>query len=76
MILVTHSLQQARRVADEALFFYKGKLMESGAKERLLYHPTQPETKRFLEFYVIAVSLKNSDFCRQRLILLSVLCIL
>ena len=50
-ILVTHSLQQARRVADEALFFYKGKLMESGAKERLLYHPTQPETKRFLEFY-------------------------
>ena len=50
-ILVTHSLQQARRVADEALFFYKGKLMESGAKERLLYHPTQPETMRFLEFY-------------------------
>lgn len=50
-ILVTHSLQQARRVADEALFFYKGKLMESGAKERLLYHPTQPEAKRFLEFY-------------------------
>lgn len=50
-ILVTHSLQQARRVADEALFFYKGRLLESGAKEQVLYQPAQPETKRFLEFY-------------------------
>lgn len=51
LILVTHSLQQARRVADEALFFHKGKLLESGEACRLLYHPTQPETMQFLEFY-------------------------
>ena len=51
MILVTHSLQQARRVADEALFFYKGRLLESGPKEQVLYQPAQPETRRFLEFY-------------------------
>lgn len=51
LILVTHSLQQAKRVADEVLFFYQGKLMEAGAKESILYTPQMPETKRFLEFY-------------------------
>ena len=51
LILVTHSLQQARRVADEALYFHKGKLLESGEAAGLLYHPAQPETRRFLEFY-------------------------
>lgn len=51
LVLVTHSLQQARRVADEVLFFRKGTLMESGSKEQVLYDPVCPETRRFLEFY-------------------------
>ena len=53
MILVTHSLQQARRLADEVLYFHKGKLWESGPKDRVLYHPAMAETKTFLEFYGI-----------------------
>ena len=51
LILVTHSLQQARRIADEVWYFHKGKLLESGPKEQVLYKPEQPETKQFLEFY-------------------------
>ena len=51
LILVTHSLRQAQRLADEVLFFHEGKLMESGAKERLLNDPQNPETRQFLEFY-------------------------
>lgn len=51
LILVTHSLQQARRVADEVLFFHKGRLMEFGTKEQVLFSPSQPETRKFLEFY-------------------------
>lgn len=51
LILVTHSLQQAKRVADQVLYFYKGKLMEFGEKEEVLNSPKQPKTKRFLEFY-------------------------
>ena len=51
LILVTHSLQQAKRVADQVLYFYKGKLMEFGEKEEVLNSPKQSETKRFLEFY-------------------------
>ena len=51
MILVTHSLQQARRIADEVLFFHKGALKEAGPKEQVLLTPRQPETRQFLDFY-------------------------
>ena len=51
LILVTHSLQQARRIADAVLYFHKGRLLESGPKEQVLYEPTAPETRQFLEFY-------------------------
>ena len=53
MILVTHSLQQARRIADEVLYFHKGKLLEFGPKETVLYTPAKAETRQFLEFYGI-----------------------
>lgn len=51
LILVTHSLQQARRVADEAIYFHKGRLLENGPTEYVLYHPALAETRKFLEFY-------------------------
>ena len=51
LILVTHSLQQARRIADEVWYFHKGKLLESGRKDRVLGSPERAETKQFLEFY-------------------------
>ena len=51
LILVTHSLQQARRIADEVWYFHKGALLESGPKERVLTCPEKAETKQFLEFY-------------------------
>ena len=53
MILVTHSLSQAKRVADEVMFFHEGKLVEAGEKEQVLENPVKEETKRFLEFYGI-----------------------
>ena len=53
LILVTHSLQQARRIADEVLYFHKGKLLESGPTEQVLDAPKVPETGKFLEFYGI-----------------------
>jgi len=53
LILITHSLSQASRLADELLFFYKGKLMEQGPAKTLLETPVQKETKQFLDFYGI-----------------------
>lgn len=51
VLLITHDLQQARRLADEALFFHGGQLWETGPAARVLFTPEKPETKRFLEFY-------------------------
>ena len=53
LILVTHSLLQARRIADEVWYFHKGNLLETGSKEQLLTAPVQPQTKQFLNFYGI-----------------------
>ena len=53
LILVTHSLQQARRIADEVLYFHKGDLLERGPKDRVLDCPKKAQTKQFLEFYGI-----------------------
>lgn len=53
LILITHSLQQARRIADEVMYFHKGELVEWGRKEAVLDHPTDERTRRFLEFYGI-----------------------
>ena len=53
LILVTHSLQQARRIADQVWYFHKGRLLESGPEGEVLYAPKQEETRQFLEFYGI-----------------------
>ena len=51
LILVTHSLQQARRLAQEALYFHTGKLIETGSAETVLHAPKEPLTRKFLDFY-------------------------
>jgi len=53
LILVTHSLQQAKRIADEVWYFHKGSLLEAGSSNDVLSHPKQPETGQFLNFYGI-----------------------
>lgn len=51
LLLITHSLAQARRVADEVLFFRQGQLWEQGSAEQVLLNPQRAETKEFLDFY-------------------------
>lgn len=51
VLLVTHSLAQARRLADEAMFLKEGRILESGPAEKVLRQPENEETRRFLEFY-------------------------
>lgn len=51
VLLVTHSLQQARRIADEALFLQNGELAERGPAAQILFTPKRHETQEFLDFY-------------------------
>ena len=53
ILLVTHSLQQARRIAQHVLFLHQGELREQGVASRLLSAPETEELRRFLEFYGI-----------------------
>ncbi len=53
VLLITHSLQQARRIADEVLYLESGKLIEQGSAETLLNTPKEEKTRQFLEFYGI-----------------------
>ncbi|MEJ2201684.1 MAG: amino acid ABC transporter ATP-binding protein [Desulfuromonadaceae bacterium] len=48
MVVVTHDLEFARRVADQLCFFDQGRIVESGPPERLLEHPESPRFQDFL----------------------------
>ena len=48
LILVTHNMGFARRVADHCLFLGAGKILESGPAQQLFDAPRTPELKGFL----------------------------
>ena len=50
-LLITHSVQQARRCADRAIYLHGGAVLEQGDAKTLFYAPRAEETRRFLEFY-------------------------
>lgn len=51
IILVTHDLRQARRLADVVYFIDKGRIVESGIPETILKHPQNALTKKFIRRY-------------------------
>lgn len=51
VVLITHSIQQARRIADHVLFLMEGSIIETGAASQVLYSPERKETVDFLNFY-------------------------
>lgn len=48
VVLVTHNVFQARRVADKALLLLQGKIIESGAVDMFFDHPTSELTRKFI----------------------------
>lgn len=48
VILVTHTLRQARRIADYIVFMYMGKVIESGNTEDFFNNPKKQLTKDYL----------------------------
>jgi tungstate transport system ATP-binding protein len=49
IVMVTHNLGQARRLGDEILFLYQGRLLECASADRFFRRPTSPEAAQFLE---------------------------
>ncbi|HQE92371.1 MAG TPA: phosphate ABC transporter ATP-binding protein [Anaerolineae bacterium] len=53
IVMVTHVLRQARRLADYVIFMYMGELIEHGPAEQVLHNPQEAKTRAYLagEFY-------------------------
>ena len=49
MIVVTHEIGFAKRVADRVVFFHDGVIREQGTPEEIFDHPQHPDTKSFLD---------------------------
>jgi phosphate transport system ATP-binding protein len=48
IILVTHTLRQAKRIADHIIFMYMGKIIESGSTDEFFNNPKKQLTKDYL----------------------------
>ena len=57
IILITHSLQQASRIADEVLFFENGNLIEKGETATILSNPFDNRTREFIDFQALGVKI-------------------
>lgn len=48
VVLVTHVLRQARRLADHVIFMYLGELVEAGPAEEVFNRPKEERTRAYL----------------------------
>ena len=48
ILIVTHNMQQATRIADETGFFYLGELVEFGDTVQIFENPRYERTERYV----------------------------
>ncbi len=48
LVIVTHNLAQATRVADHTAFLYLGKLVEFGSTDQVFHHPAEKLTENYV----------------------------
>jgi phosphate transport system ATP-binding protein len=48
IVLVTHNMQQAARIADFTGFFHLGELVEFAPTERIFTNPSEPRTEAYI----------------------------
>lgn len=51
IVLVTHTLRQARRIADYVIFMYLGEVIEAGPASEIFSNPKEKLTKEYLDGY-------------------------
>ncbi len=48
IIMVTHNMEQARRIADYTAFFYQGEIVEAAETENIFMYPEMELTQRYI----------------------------
>ena len=54
VVIVTHNVFQARRIADEVIFIDKGEIVETGPAEKIFTNPEYEKTRLYVEGKVIS----------------------
>lgn len=49
VVLVTHTLRQAKRLADYVIFLYFGEVIEKGSADEVFNNPKDPKTKAYID---------------------------
>jgi phosphate transport system ATP-binding protein len=49
IIMVTHTLRQALRIADYVVFMYLGEVIEAGDAKQVFNNPKQEMTRKYLD---------------------------
>ena len=49
IVIVTHTLRQAKRLADHVIYMYLGEVAESGPAKEVFNHPQHERTRAYLE---------------------------
>ena len=49
VVMVTHNVFQARRIAHEVIFIHGGRIVEAGPTEQIFTEPKDPRTRDFVE---------------------------
>lgn len=48
VVIVTHNMQQAKRVSNYTAYFYEGEIIEFGETEQIFNHPKNENTKNYV----------------------------
>jgi phosphate transport system ATP-binding protein len=48
IVIVTHSMQQAKRLSDYTAFFHLGRIIETGTTEQVFLHPKHEQTRDYV----------------------------
>jgi len=53
MMIITHEMDFARKIATWVAFIDQGRIMEQGPPERIFSAPTEPRTREFLDHFIV-----------------------
>ncbi|MDR1542109.1 MAG: ATP-binding cassette domain-containing protein [Clostridiales bacterium] len=48
IVIVTHNMEQSRRISDFTAFFHEGRIIEKGSAMQIFSHPTEELTQRYI----------------------------
>lgn len=48
IVIVTHNMEQAKRISDKTAFFWMGDLVEYGETKQIFQNPKEPQTRQYV----------------------------